>query len=167
MLDLMFLIALWVVLFISTCFMPIPIGNENSTVRRLPYVTFAILALNVLIFFATMPSVSQQTKELTEARSDIGDFLDKNEELKADDAIRVKLVASGLMSKRESQMIDRQLARDDEMQNEYAIWLKSPEANRLRDEFDRKLSAYKAAASSSLWYQYGLAPNGDWKFYQL
>src|SRR5262249_18897426 len=124
MLDLIFLIALWVVLFIESCFFPVPIGNEKSTVRRLPYVTFAILALNVLIFFATMPSVAQQTKELTEARTDIGEFLDKNEELKADDAIRAKLVENGLMTKRESQMIDRQLARDSEMKDDYTAWLK-------------------------------------------
>src|SRR5262249_28667585 len=41
------------------------------------------------------------------------------------------------------------------------------EANNLRDDFERRLAQYKAAAGASLWYQYGLAPNGDWKFYQL
>jgi membrane associated rhomboid family serine protease len=167
MLDLVFLVALWIVIGISLCFFPIPIGNENSTVRRLPYVTFAILALNVLIFFATLPSVAQQLKEWAGARQDISEFLVKHAELMADEGVRGKLVEGGLMTKRESDAIDRQLLRDTAMESEYAVWLKGPEATRLRDELEKKLTDYKAVASASLWYQYGLAPNGDWKFYQL
>src|SRR5260370_39759319 len=138
MLDLVFLIALWIIICISLCFMPIPIGNENSTVRRLPYVTFAILALNVLIYFATLPSVAQQLKEWGNARQEVSSFLDKHEELKVDEGVRVKLIEAGLMSKHESEAIDRELSRDSEMQSDYSVWLKGPGATRLRDDFDKQ-----------------------------
>ena len=34
----------------------IPIGNENSTVRRLPWVTFGIMGFCVFIYYATLPA---------------------------------------------------------------------------------------------------------------
>ena len=37
----------------------IPIGHDQQTVRRLPWVTFAILAVNLLVFLATGTTGSQ------------------------------------------------------------------------------------------------------------
>lgn len=37
-------------------FIIIPTGHEQDTVRRLPWVTIAIIALNVLLFFGGWPA---------------------------------------------------------------------------------------------------------------
>ena len=48
-------LVLLIILFLVLFSMFIPIGNENSTVRRLPWITFGIMALNVLIYYVTLP----------------------------------------------------------------------------------------------------------------
>ena len=69
MIDAIFYIILVITIVIGSVFMPTPIGNENSTVRRLPYVTFAIIALNILIFLATLPMLSKESDDIKQALS--------------------------------------------------------------------------------------------------
>jgi membrane associated rhomboid family serine protease/outer membrane protein assembly factor BamD (BamD/ComL family) len=145
----------------------IPIGNENSTVRRLPWVTFAIMALNVLIYYVTLPGQASSMQKITSAGTELGQFLESNEPLLADDDIRNKLVSEGLLTKEQADLIKETVKRDPEIQKEYDLWLRGPVAQHQREEFYKKMAALTTAREGMLWYQYGLAPNGKWKIYQL
>src|SRR5215469_4686263 len=134
MLDIIFGIALWVVVIIGIFFILIPIGNENSTVRRPPWVTFSIIGLNVVIFFATLPAVSQQAVDVNRTRTALDKFLLDHDELKADPDIRRALQEAGVISKREVDEIDRQMNADPQYKHDWELWLKGSEAETLRTQ---------------------------------
>ena len=167
MLDIIFGIALWVVVIIGIFFILIPIGNENSTVRRPPWVTFSIIGLNVVIFFATLPAVSQQAVDINRTRTALDKFLLDHDELQADPDVRRELQEAGVISKREADEIDRQLNGDPQYKHDWELWLKGSEATTLRTQCRVLLTDYKTATQSSIWYRYGLAPNGKWQVHQL
>src|SRR5215467_14277154 len=167
MLDIIFGIALWVVVIIGIFFILIPIGNENSTVRRPPWVTFSIIGLNVVIFFATLPAVSQQAVDVNRTRTALDKFLLDHDELKADPDIRRALQEAGVISRREVDEIDRQLNADPQYKHDWELWLKGSEATTLRTQCRVLLTDYKTATQSSIWYRYGIAPNGNWQIHQL
>ncbi len=145
----------------------IPIGNEKSTVRRLPWITFSIMAINVIIYFVTLPTVAGQQNEMMKLGTRMEQFVQQHRELLADESVRTKLTEIGLITKGNSDAIAEQLSESPEIQAQYNEWLRSIEAQTLRDELDQKLTAYTDAAKDSLWYKYGLAPNGKWKIHQL
>ncbi|MEN3334656.1 MAG: hypothetical protein V7641_4021, partial [Blastocatellia bacterium] len=145
----------------------IPIGNENSTVRRLPWVTFGIMTLCVLIYYGTLPAQAGSMKEVVQSYGDLQKFLDQNEALAADDDVRNKLVQHGLMAKEEAEMIKDQLKKNPELASQYETWLRTAEARELREEFNKKLTAFVEARKGSVNYRFGFAPNGEWKIYQL
>jgi membrane associated rhomboid family serine protease len=145
----------------------IPIGNEKSTVRRLPWVTFAIMAVNVIIFYVTLPILGSGMEDVMNEGTKLEKFLTGHPELLADEAVRQKLVAAGMMTKDEAEGVVQQIKLDPDTESEYNVWLRSGDAAKLREEFEQKLLAFSNARKEMLWYKYGLAPNGDWKFYQL
>jgi membrane associated rhomboid family serine protease/outer membrane protein assembly factor BamD (BamD/ComL family) len=145
----------------------IPIGNENSTVRRLPWVTFIIMALNVLIYYVTLPGQVSSMKEITSAAAELGKFLETNEPLLADEEVRNKLIAEGLIRKEQVEFLKEQLKMNPALQSDYDSWLRSSEAKELREEFNKKLTTLTMAREQMLWFKYGFAPNGKWKIYQL
>src|SRR5918912_1486998 len=53
-------IFICIIIFLAVIGSFIPIGNENSTVRRLPWVTFTIMGLCVLIYFASLPEQASE-----------------------------------------------------------------------------------------------------------
>ena len=161
------LLLVVIVVFLALVSSFIPIGNENSTVRRLPWVTFSIMALNTVIFFITSPVVAGQQEELSKLATRVEQFIQEHQELLADESVRSKLIEAGMMSKSQSEALAEQLQKSSDLQVEYDVWLRSVEAQELRDEFGQKLTAYKDATEGSLWYKYGLAPNGKWKLHQL
>ena len=165
MLSILFFIVIIVFLVLVSSF--IPIGNENSTVRRLPWITFSIMALNVIIFYVTFPVVAGQQDEMMKLGNRIEQFVQQHQELLADESVRQKLSKVGVISKFEADSISEQLKNSPEIAAQYKEWLSTLEAERLRDELDQKLTAFKDAAQDSLWYKYGLAPNGNWKLHQL
>src|ERR1044072_5944022 len=161
------LIYIIAILFLVVMSMFIPIGNENSTVRRLPWVTFTIMALNVLIYYVTLPGQAASAKEVMTAATELSSFLEKNEGLMADDEVRNKLVAEGLINKEQVEFLKEQLKNNPSLQSEYDSWLRSSQVKELREEFNKKLTALTTAREGMLWFKYGLAPNGKWKIYQL
>ena len=165
MLSILFLILIVIFLALVSSF--IPIGNENSTVRRLPWVTFSIMAVNVIVFYVTLPVVGAQQNEMIKLGTRMEQFVQQHKELLADETVRKKLIEVGLVSKDEADAIAEQLKKSPEIDAQYKEWLRSIEAQRLRDDLDQKLTDYKDAAQDSLWYKYGLAPNGNWKVHQL
>lgn len=167
MLDLVLLIALWLVFVITACFLPIPIGNENSTVRRLPWVTFGIMAINVLLFYVTLPATARQGREWMQAREELLDLIKTNQELLGDEEIRRTLKDHGLLTKQDVDEIEKQLATNADWEREFRAWLRGAEAAHLRTQFETRLADYKSASEASIWYKYGVSPNGNWKIHQL
>jgi membrane associated rhomboid family serine protease len=165
MLSILFFILIIIFLAIVSSF--IPIGNENSTVRRLPWVTFSIMAINVVIYYITLPVVGGQQDQLAKLGMRLEQFVQQHQELLADEPTRKKLTEIGLMSKAESEEIAEHMKKSPQLEADYKEWLRSLDAQNLRDELDLKISAFKEAAQESIWYKYGVAPNGNWKMYQL
>jgi membrane associated rhomboid family serine protease len=161
------LILILIIIFLVLVSSFIPIGNENSTVRRLPWITFSIMAINVVIFYGTMPTVANQQEEMTKLGTAMELFVEKHPEMLADETVRKKLQEAGLISKAESDAIAEQIKKSPELAERYREWFASIEAQTLRDELDQKITAFKYAAQDSVWYKYGLSPNGKWKPYQL
>lgn len=94
-------------------------------------------------------------------------FVQQHQELLADETVRKKLTEIGLMSKGESEEIAEQMTKSPTIESDYKEWLRGVEAQNLRQELDSKITAFKEAAQESIWYKYGLAPNGNWKIHQL
>ena len=54
--------------------MLIPLTHERATVQRLPWVTIAVIALNVIVFASTWPRAQRDTARSNEARRELLDF---------------------------------------------------------------------------------------------
>lgn len=161
------LLFILILVFLALVSSFIPIGNENSTVRRLPWVTFSIMAVNVIVFYVTLPVVGAQQNELIKLGTRMEQFVQQHQELLADENARKKLAEIGVISKAEGDSIAEQLKKSPEIDAQYKEWLRGIEAQKLLEELDQKLTTFKEAAQDSLWYKYGLAPNGNWKLHQL
>jgi membrane associated rhomboid family serine protease/thioredoxin-like negative regulator of GroEL len=132
-----------------------------------PWITFSIIALNVVIFYLTLPVVAGQQNEMMKVGSNIERFVQRHPELLADENVRQKLFEARVISKSEADAISEQLKNSPRMSAGYKEWLSTSEAESLHDELDQKIAAFRDATEGSLWYKYGLAPNGKWKLHQL
>lgn len=160
-------IILYVILAFFGCFTLIPIGNENSTVRRMPVITFSIMALNVIIYFVTLPGLADQQRELVNAATKVQSFIESNRKMLADENVRNRLKEQGFISEEEEEEIKQQFKQEPGLEAQYATWLRGSEATILREEFTQLMKEFSAAAKDHLYLKYGLAPHGNWKFYQL
>lgn len=167
MLDSVFYIAIYVVFAIQFCFTFLPIGNENSTVRRLPWVTFSIMLVTVFVYYATLPASARQQREVIRTGTRMLEYVEENQELLGDEVVRKRLVETGIITKEKADEMQRELEADSELANEYKSWLKGPQGTRLREEFDRMMNDFRDARESSIGHRYGLAPNGNWRLHQL
>ncbi|HEY6327746.1 MAG TPA: hypothetical protein VI756_00295, partial [Blastocatellia bacterium] len=167
MFDGVLMIGLWIVVGIAILFTVIPIGNERSTVRRLPWVTFSIMAINTAVFFLTLPLVTRQNADVAHARRRLEVFNLDHHELLADKTIRDQLLGEGLITLDLAHETEQFIELDPKARRDYQLFLNSPAAATAKTEFDTLMSDYKVATSADLVYQLGLAPNGQWKFYQL
>ncbi|HET9531595.1 MAG TPA: rhomboid family intramembrane serine protease [Blastocatellia bacterium] len=165
--DGIFLIALVIVIVIQGTFTFVPLGNERSTVRRLPWITFSIMAICVVVFYVNLPSTVQQNRDLMQARSKLGDFLEENRSILADDEVRRRLKDLGLMSDEEVETIEKEMKGTLDAEYRVKAWLVTADARKLREEFDKLYLECKTATESHLYFKYGLAPNGTWKAHQL
>jgi membrane associated rhomboid family serine protease len=166
MLDAILSIAFLIALIIQGCFTLIPLGNENSTVRRLPWVTFSIMALNVMIYYTTLPTVVEQDREWLRARTQLQKFLADHRELLIDGEVRRELADVGVITRAEAETIERELELNGEA-DDYKYWLRGAEATRLREELDKRLIEDKAAMQARLSCRFGIGPNGNWRIHQL
>jgi membrane associated rhomboid family serine protease len=167
MIDSVLMIGLWIVVGIAILFTVIPIGNERSTVRRLPWVTFSIMGINTAIFFLTLPLVMRQDANVAHVKHQLETFKQDHPDLMADKTVRNEMLAEGLITADLAQETERYIELDPKARRDYQIWLESPNTAAIKTEFDTLMSDYKVATASDLMYQFGLAPNGEWKFYQL
>jgi membrane associated rhomboid family serine protease len=179
MIDAIFYIILVITIVIGSVFMPTPIGNENSTVRRLPYVTFAIIALNILIFLATLPMLSKESDDIKQALSDLNLFLSGHPSLVQDSSNIRKLVDAGAVSEVEAERMKRRADSDLPIYGEGKedaraavqalmdrMFSREKAGPEVTAQLDEKIASFKAAMASHVWYRFGLAPNGQWKIYQ-
>src|SRR3989442_11482886 len=113
----MSLVALTIVTYVLFALLAafVPVGNENSTVRRLPIVTFTMIALNVVIYFVTLPSVGTEKVEIEKTLTKVHAFVLQHEELLADAGVGKKLVETGLISKTETDQIDEQMKSNSDL----------------------------------------------------
>jgi membrane associated rhomboid family serine protease len=160
-------IILYVILVAVGCVMLIPIGNENSTVRRLPWVTFVLMALNVIIYYVSLPAGTEQSKDLMNTQIHLIEFVQENGQMLADEKVRNKLKEIGFLSEGEIDDIEEMIKQNPDTKRDYEMWLNGPDAAKLREEFDKLITDFKAAASDHIYYKYGIAPAGKWKAYQL
>ncbi len=161
------IVRILIIIFLIILGFFIPIGNDKSTVRRLPWVTFVLIGMNVLIFYMTLPVVGKQMEDVMEKQKKLGEFMLEHPELWFDDKTRTKLVDAGLMSKGEAKKIEEALAPYKEYAEEYRESFQSSDDDFVREEFDKKLLALKNSYQSTIWYRFGFAPNGEWKLHQL
>ena len=167
MLDAILTIALWVVVGIESFFLLVPLGNEQSTVRRLPWVTFSIMAINALVFFGTLPATAQQNSDWSKARSQVDVFVRDHPEIETDPEVRHKLLEAGVLSQGDAEKIETGLSSDPDLARDYELWLQGSDATRWRTELYRELDDLNTATQASIWYRYGFAPNGNWQVHQL
>ncbi|HUK91622.1 MAG TPA: rhomboid family intramembrane serine protease [Blastocatellia bacterium] len=167
MIDGVLMIALWVVVAIAFLCTVIPIGNERSTVRRLPWVTFSLMAINTAVFFVTLPLTIKQQADVAKAKHELEIFNQEHHELSADKEVRDQMLAEGLITEDDARQTEKFVELDPKAKRDYQIWLQGPGAARLRSEFSARMADLHVATGASLWYQLGLAPNGQWKLHQL
>lgn len=160
-------IILYVILAFFGCFILIPIGNENSTVRRMPVITFTIMALNVIIYFVSLPGLADQNRQMMNTFTKVQAFIESNRKMLADDSVRSRLREEGFISREEEEEIKQQFKNNPGLEGQYSAWLRGAEATQLREEFMLMIKQFREATSDHLYFKYGLAPHGNWKIYQL
>jgi membrane associated rhomboid family serine protease len=166
MLDTFIFTLLILVWAFQLFFFFVPLGNERSMVRRLPLITFSILALNTIIYFVSLPVTVQQDKAREKATKQIKLFIDDNREILADSNIRQRLKETGLFRK-EIDSIEQKLKEDATKDEDYKRWLKGATATQLRKDIKPLFEDYDAADEAHLYNKYGVVRDGKWKTYQL
>ena len=166
MLNLLFLTLITVLLVFNVCFIFGPIGNEHATVRRIPWITFGIMALNVLIYYVTLPSTVLEDRAVNRTAKEVRYLLNNNWPILADDKLRDDLHKSGFISDEDKADVERQLERDS-TKREYTAWLRTSDAIQIREQFEVRLNEFREAVESNTHFKFGLAPNGNWKLYQV
>ncbi len=168
-------LLLLLIVIIQSVFFMVPLGNENSTVRRLPWITFGVIILNVLIYFGSEPIINAQMQRLENAQEGIIEILKHNPKLLKDEAIKNKLIENGLATKEDFDdprlqnpyLEDDESEYEDEGSSTYLEGLSKINEINARLSLDEKLLEYKSALAANLTFKLGLAPNGDWKIHQL
>jgi membrane associated rhomboid family serine protease len=164
MLSLLLYILIWLLLVVVGSF--IPIGNENSTVRRLPVVTFAIMGLCVLVYYVTLPGQVTVMKEIVVQASDLEKFMSEHTDLIYDEEVQNRMVAEGLATKEDVEEVKVKLRQNPELKRWHDSWVLTVEAKQSREQFFQKLDAVLKVRDTLPSYKFGLAPNGHWKIYQ-
>src|SRR5262245_51082417 len=149
MLSVFLLISLFILSLLLLIF--VPIGNDNSTVRRIPWVTFSIMAINVVVFFLTFPIVAGQRADLEKTRLNLQRFIQTHPELMGDAGVRTRLTGMGVLTNEEAEEIENQLKQNASLRSDHDLWLRSSEADQLRAQLEELLVSFNTATSSSIW----------------
>ena len=91
-------------------FLPIPIGNDNENVWRIPWVTFTIIALNVFIYIFTNPIMDRDYTRLEKSAANIYLYLKSNSQLIDNDRVD-ELYTAGVISDEELSYLKGMIAR--------------------------------------------------------
>src|SRR5262245_56840358 len=159
-------LVLILIIFLGIIGSLIPIGNERSTVRRLPWITFAIIAISVMIYYVTLPSLVGQNRRLITNISLLKEFVDHHQEMLGDEQTRVDLKEIGIISDARIKEVEKSISANPGFEKEYKVWWRGREASRLREQLDTLLSEHRAVTGEHLIYLYGLAPGANFRIYQ-
>ena len=134
-------------------FFVFPIGHEDQTVQRMPYVTISIIVINVLIFIFTSYSVSIKQKVYDEELRALIEFyvmhpfLDIEDVLKEDELGRIK----------------EYLPHEEE----YDLSARQKPLSFYQNRFMELGEKYRQARESLPYYKYGLVPKDPKAFNYL
>ncbi|HVF90864.1 MAG TPA: rhomboid family intramembrane serine protease [Blastocatellia bacterium] len=166
MLDFILLMAFILVSVVQFVFSFMPLGNEDSTVRRLPWVTFSIIGLCILIYFGALPLTARQDEDQARTFTELTSFLTMNKEILGDEEVREKLKHAGLFSV-EMTMIEDQMAANPQLQERYRIWLAGSDAQSMKGRFNTLFKEFKSANEDHFFNKFGISQRGKWKPYQF
>lgn len=137
--------------------MLLPIGNENSTVQRLPWVTFAIIGLNILIFCLTLPAVIKSEGELQENGRVIQDYLSTKPYLITDENLK-KMADSGVISKDQVEEIKDSLSRYAEATQAATARIPSMQRDIEQRQFESMIEDFGSVYRSRPFFRFGVVP---------
>lgn len=166
LLDFLLLLAFILISVVQLIFSFMPLGNEDSTVRRLPWVTFSIMGVCILVWFAALPLTARQDEEQSRTYMELHSFLAVNGEILGDNEVRVKLKNADLYTD-EVKMVEDQLSEDPDLKKRYEKWLGSSDAEEMRGQFDKLFAEFKAANEGHFYNKFGISPKKKWKPYQF
>jgi membrane associated rhomboid family serine protease len=161
------LFIVFIVVIIFQFVVPVlPLGTEDSTFRRVPWVTFGILAVNVVVYFLCLPATVQQDRAFARVATELDNYIDKNGQILADERVRAKLREIGPY-KVQVEIIEEELRENPRLQDEYKTWLKGPDATKMRAEIEDLISKLRDSWDSRIYSKYGVAGGGQWKPHQF
>ena len=146
----------------------IPIGNENATVRRVPWVTFAIIGLNIIVFVFVYTKAPQPDQFVRSAKA-LESYLESNKELLTD-----KEVLRGLdQTSKETgvaelnSLIDRARRTENTDAKDHEATTATGLAAKRKHVVSMLGDLKSAAGYIGYYYRWGITPNGEWRWYQL
>jgi membrane associated rhomboid family serine protease len=160
----LFYLCTLLVFAIQFFFNPILVGNERSRSKRAPIITILIVVVNVAVFAITLRSVEDQDSKIETSAQQLFQFLQQNPGFLLFTETQQKLKDAGLLEEGSNTVFGFSVDRPDD---EQAKLLVGDQAGTLRIEFDQKIDDFKQARRSHIFYQFGIAPGGEWKPYQL
>jgi len=135
----------------------VPIGNENSTVQRLPWITFIIIGLNVIIFFATLPTVRKEHIKLQEKAEQLFQLVYSHPYLMNDETID-KLQTCGIIGRSEAEQIREVAAQYEDALSSAARGVNQLDIQNRRDELNALIDEVVKLRQSMLFFSYGFKP---------
>lgn len=110
--------------------MIIPIGHESSTVRRLPWVTFIIMAGCLAAHIMISGSISKQAKELGNTAQEIFNYYSRHPYLKLDPEIQKLFFRDN-----QPESLERSLGYLREKPDKYTLEKEQAELDRITEKF--------------------------------
>jgi membrane associated rhomboid family serine protease len=136
--------------------MIIPIGHENMSTRRWPVVTFALIAINVVVFFATYQNIQDNGAQLRTAKNHIILLSAVHPELKVQPDIQ-RFVANFRDNNKETWAQIQQPNRQA-MDSWDAQMLQTSDPAILQQKMDSLSQQYEKLEAASIVARYGFTP---------
>jgi membrane associated rhomboid family serine protease len=136
--------------------MLLPIGHEKMSARRLPVITLALIALNVVVFISTNDTIQQQSAKLGEVKTHLLLLAASHPDLTMPDD------AQQLVTKFRDQNQKLWLHMQDGNREVVDGWdariRMQPDEDGMQQEMDSLTSQYSQLAASALTEQYAFIP---------
>ena len=161
------LLASILVLLFQGFFNPILLGDEREKQKRVPIITIALVAINILVFAVTLLPLEKQDSALLDAKIRLLSFLEEDPSYLNLDDVQKRLTDAELAI--DGKLIAVNHFYKIEPGNDLAArrYLGDNKIEQFFIRFDDLMKSYKSAMDSHILFQYGIAPNGRWKYYQL
>lgn len=135
----------------------LPIGNENSTVQRLPWVTFTIIGLNIAIFCLTLPGVLRSENELEASGKAIQEYLASKPYLITDENLQ-KMAEAGIIQKSQTEAVKESLGEYQDAMQAARTRISTMQRDIEQQRLDSMLDEFGAAYRTRPYYRFGVVP---------